>query len=63
MGTYTLAIVQVTESGEDKTFDGVIIQVGCTITSVPTPSEPTPFTFTLYDSTLEIDLRAIAYVQ
>ena len=66
-GTWVLQITQTTASGEDRTFDGVTIEVGCTITDVPSPSPPTSeshqLTFTLYSTTLFIDVSDILYVQ
>jgi len=52
--------------GPASTFDAVQITVGCTITSIPNPTDPTngkTLSYTLYDTTLEIDFSNIVYTQ
>ena len=63
IGFYTLNIVQTNASGEDKTFDGVTVQVGCTLLNIPTPSPPNTFTFALYDNTMYVNMSDMPYIQ
>jgi hypothetical protein len=64
MGEWTLQITQVNTYGDDAVWDGVIITVGCTISTITPDAAPNSgLTYTLYDGPLIIDLSTWAYTQ
>jgi hypothetical protein len=64
MGTWTLSITQTNTNGNDETWDGVVITVGCTIATITPDAAPTSgLTYNLYDAPLVIDLQTWAYTQ
>jgi hypothetical protein len=64
MGEFLLKITQTPDNGAPSDFDSLRIDVSCTITSIDTVAPPTTgLTYTLYDTTLPIDLSSNVYVQ
>lgn len=69
-GTWTLRIVETIDYDSYGTtshqYNGVTITVGCTINQILTPAPPAEpafsLTYTLYETTLPIDLSALQYV-
>ena len=60
MGVWTLEITQTTTNGDDPVWDGVVITVGCTISTITpdaAPVEPgTDLTYELYEAPMLVDL-------
>jgi hypothetical protein len=66
LGTWTITITQTptASNGAVMTFDSLEIVISCTIVSIDTVTPPSSgLTYTLYDTTLTIDLSADVYQQ
>lgn len=66
IGTWTIMLTQDTASGPNPNFAAVQIVVGCTITSIASPTAPSEgngwtLTYDVYSNALSIDLSTIDY--
>ena len=64
VGSHVLRIVMTPSNGQVVTYDMLTVVISCTIASINNVAPPnTGLTYTLYDTTLSVDLSSNVYTQ
>ena len=62
VGTHTLFATFTSTHGADPTYNAFVFSVTCQVASFALPSNPADVTYTLFTSSLEVDLTSLVYV-